>query len=133
MINPNAHVEVPASELLEEARQLFREVRVAPDRDRVVSMIDRLNWKINELESDRQVELEANAESVRAVNLEELIDRLTSGRAMLAIATVFHPVELLTDESIATQGELVASPAPDDGNIYVDGEPVAHSTLFDVT
>ncbi len=132
MLNPDARVEVPVDELLDQARHLFQEVRVVPDRDRVVSMIDRLEWKINELSGDRNAELDANPESVLAVDLERLIERLVLARALLAVSAVFHPVELLSDQATAGEGNLLPDPIPDDGNIYVDGNPVAHSTLFDV-
>ena len=131
MINPNASVEVLAEQLLEEARGLFDRVLISPDREAVMAMVDRLAWKVDELERDRAAALEADPDSMLGPDLATTIEQLTMGSALLAAADVFHPIEMLSRRSIATPAVPAKPSDPDDGNIYIDGEAVAYAPLFD--
>lgn len=131
MINPDASAEVSAEQLLDEAKQLLDRVLEESDRPAVVTMVDRLEWKIDELQRDRLAALEADPVTSVADELASSVGRLLMARGLLAAATVFHPVELLTRRSVATRVAPSRPPDPDDGNIYVDGQAVAYAPLFE--
>jgi len=96
------------------------------DRIRVRSAVNKLSGAIDEIREEQKAISETDPESHLGPLLAEKIGELENLRLRLLFAVAFDDFELTVEPS--RSGDLANA----DGNIYRDGELLAHARLFDL-